>query len=286
MELASGGPGAIRIGDYLVDHALVLDTSEACYSAQHALLPRRARVRVAAAGNAAIRLLREAWVLEALGHRGVPRLYECGMLAGHQPWSAMEAIDGDSLAYVLAAGPLPVAEVLRVVRGVAEVLAHAHALGIVHGRVRADTIVLRDDVLPALVDWRDARVECIEETVRVPALDGTGPLFRAAPGGAQGPAVDGSGDVLALGIVAYRALTGQLPAGPATGPAPVVEMIEAMLAPGPLARPSAAAVASEAARIALAGAFAQPEPQPQPAPELEDLHLIDTAPVMVVPVCG
>jgi hypothetical protein len=254
MELAQAGSGAVRIGDYVVDHPLALDTSEACYVAQHALLPRRARVRVAGLGEhaAAIRLLREAWVLEALGHRGVPRLYECGMLAGDQPWSAMEPIEGDLLARVLAAGPLPITEVLRILRGVAEVLAHAHALGIVHGRVCAETIVLRDDVLPALVDWRDARFECI----------------------------DGSGDVLGLGIVTYRALTGELPAGHARGPAPIVALIEAMLAPGPLARPSAAAVAAEAAQIAVPGALA--EVRTEPVPEVEDGLLFDTERVVVV----
>jgi hypothetical protein len=243
MELAPAIPGAVRIGDYIVDHALAFDTSEACYLAQHALLPRRARVRVAALGarRATRRLLREAWVLEALGHPGVPRLYDCAILPRERAWSAIEPIEGDSLATVLATGPLPIPEMLRVVRGIAEVLAHAHALGIVHGRVRAESILLRDDVLPALVDWRDARLEC----------------------------VDGSGDVLGLGIIAYRALTGHMPAGPATGPASIAGWIEAMLAPGPLARPSAAAIAAEAARFATPGVLV--EEHAGPVPEVEDV---------------
>lgn len=242
--------GTVRVGSYVLEHELASGAGETHYLARHVVLPRRVLLRVAAADQRelAVSMLREAWVLEALGHHGVPRMYECGSLPGARPWLAVEALDGETVASALAAGPLAVTQVIALVHGIAETLAHAHALGIVNGGVRAEAIVLREGRSPCLIDWRGARVE----------------------------SQDGSLDVLALGVIAHRALTGELPVARAHGPAPLIALVESMLEADPAERPSAAAVAAEAARLTTPGALDETD---EPAVVVEDILLVEPPPV-------
>src|SRR2546423_1140855 len=106
---------------------------------------------------AAVTLLREACLLEALRHPGVPCLYESSMLPDRRPWFAYERIAGPTLADRIAGGPLPPHEVAAIVRDLAETLEHVHRRGIVHRGLRPDRIVLSPDRVfgVPIVDWSD-----------------------------------------------------------------------------------------------------------------------------------
>ncbi|MGE5186611.1 MAG: protein kinase domain-containing protein [Acidobacteriota bacterium] len=238
-----------RIGDYAIERELPAAGPAAVFHATHVLLPRRAIVRVlrppfATVRPAAVELMREACLIEALRHPGVPRVYECGRL-GEQPWIACEHVEGEHLADTLDSRCLRIDEVIALVRDVAGILAHAHTRGIVHRNLRPEAIVRGDGKrgFPlCLVDWSSARV-----------------------------ADDGSGAVLARGAIAHLALAGELPGPeqPLAGPPRVVALIQAMLAPEAAARPTAARVAAEATRLA--------------APELEELDPVDVEEIHLPP---
>jgi hypothetical protein len=186
-----------RIGDYVVDRELALDDrSEAVgsvYAATHVVLPRQAQIQVAAPGSreAAIQLLREACLLEALSHRGIPRVYECGVLGERRAWSAIELVDGVPFERFVGAGPLAVADLVVALRDVADILRHAHERGVVHRRLSARAIrhssTRRGSYLVS--GWADARTIDADADV----------------------AVDPRDDVYALGRIAFRALTGVAP---------------------------------------------------------------------------
>ena len=77
-------PGA-RVGDYHIERELGEDATGIIYLATHVVLPRQAHLKVSRGGAraAAIHLLREACILEALarpGHPGIPHVHECGVL--------------------------------------------------------------------------------------------------------------------------------------------------------------------------------------------------------------
>lgn len=132
-----------RIGDYLIEHQLDART----YLAVHAVLPRRARITVGG--------LREACLLEALAHPGIPRVFECGKLPDRQPWLAVECVDGE------LPGRLSEAGVVEMIRCVAEILDHAHRRGVDHGNVRPEAIVRaspRRGTSYVLLDW--GRASC------------------------------------------------------------------------------------------------------------------------------
>jgi len=225
-------PG-MRIGDYRIDRELGTQESCVVYLCLHAVLPRQAAVKVMARGAeparpTTTRVLREAYLLESLSHPGIPRVFECAVLPDGRPWAAFERIEGTSLAALIAGGPLAAAEVALMLRDVGDLLAHAHARGVVHRRLTTDAIVRVTD--------RGAAV-CVRHWDEARAVDGE-------PRGAADP----RDDVHALGAVMLHALAGAAPDLRAPPPAaercpdaPVelTSLIDQMLADDPSSRPPA-----------------------------------------------
>ena len=223
-----------RVGDYTIERESSREQSGVVYQATHLLLPRKAHVKVANDRVVAKQVLREACVLEALQHAGIPRVYECGILADRRPWVAFQRIDGHTLASALG-GPMPVADLVVLLRDLADVLAHAHARGVVHSRVMPETIVLTPDRALAvyLRGWSLART--VESTQSLDIRD----------------------DIYALGVVAFRALTGCLhtPSVSATdwcpsAPTDLTALIDVLLDDNPRVRPTSEEVRERAGWLA------------------------------------
>ena len=219
-------PGA-RIGDYVIEREVAYEASAIVYFATHVVLPRQAHIKVAHPGSraAAVQLLREACILEALSHPSVPRVHECGVLADRRPWCSIEMMPGESFDQFAGDKPVALSDLVVALRDVADILRHAHERGIVHCRLTAGAILRtqRRRSVYVIEDWGDAR-----------ALDAEADT-----------AVDPKDDIRALGAVVFRALTGQDPrpgVSAAThcssAPVELVEVIDLMLAE-PVARPAA-----------------------------------------------
>ncbi len=232
MESRHGGCNLLRLvgnlSDYVVDRVLAATHDEASYEATHVVLPRRAIVTVATAATASARLVREACLCDELRHPGAPRIYDCGLSDDGLPWIARELVEGDRCALGAGATPPDAAsaaiEIAEMLCDVADVLAYAHARGIIHGNLWLEAIV-RDRGTRGfplcVIDWRRVR---------------------------RGPAIEGAADVQALGMVAYALL----PAGAADrGSRELATLADAMLVPAGI-RPSAAAVSARAAALVVA----------------------------------
>ncbi len=215
-----------NLSDYVVDSVLASTHDEASFEATHVVLPRRAIVTVATSAMASARLVREACLCDELRHPGAPRIYDCGLSDDGLPWIARELVEGvrcelSASARTAASTAIEIAEMLC---GVADVLAYAHARGIIHGNLWLEAIV-RDrgsrGFPICVVDWRRVR---------------------------RGPAIEGAADVQALGMVAYALL----PDG-ADDRAwrELAALADAMLVPAGI-RPSAAEVRARAAALVVA----------------------------------
>lgn len=182
-----------RIGDYIVEQQLGLEETGVVYLGRHAVLPRRAAVKVMHGGEAwsrqvAVRMLKEACLVEALSHPGVPRVYECGVLADRRPWTAFEYVDGDPIGTTIANGPMAVADAVVLIRDVADILEHLHHRGIVHRHLTPESIIR--------APGRRFSV-CIRDWSHASPLDAD-----------AAQRLDPRDDVYALGVIAFRALTG------------------------------------------------------------------------------
>lgn len=217
-----------RIGDYRVEYEVAIDATAVVYLATHVVLPRQVHIKVTHPGSrtAAVQLLREACLLEALSHIAIPRVYECGALADRRPWCAVEVMSGITLKQLAGDGPLALSDLVVVLRDIADVLRHAHEHGVVQRRLLTSTIVRtqRHRGGFAISDWSDART-----------LD-------------SDPALDPKDDIYALGTIAFRALTGR-PAEPSVSvatycpaaPPELISLIDQMLGE-PVGRPAASEV--------------------------------------------
>lgn len=171
---------------------------------------------------------------------------------GAQPWLAVEYVAGPSLtAVVRAQGPLPEADVRRVVAGVAEALRSVHQAGIVHRDLKPSNILLGDEG-PFVIDFGIAKALDTTSLTRTGLKVGT-PSFMA-PEQVRGSISTPAADVWALGAVALYAATGQRAFGEgdttvvyyrvvheepdlSTCPAWLLPLVQACLAKDPEARP-------------------------------------------------
>ena len=208
-----------RIGDYQVEREIRREDGATTYAAVHLVLPRRAALRVLDGGKkpVALAMLREACILEALHHPGIPRVFECGVLADKRPWVAMELIEGPTFVELCREGPLAIVDLVVALRVVSEVLEHAHGRGVMHQRLGEGVIV---------------RAPGRHTDFTVTGWGGVG----TRDGNASS---DPSRDVHALGTLAFRALTGtahtpnaSARTGAAAAPLELAELIDDMLAPG------------------------------------------------------
>ncbi|MEZ6185969.1 MAG: tetratricopeptide repeat protein [Planctomycetota bacterium] len=157
------------------------------------------------------RLEREVLALRRLEHPHVVRLLDAGVCP-QGPWLALEFVEGETLEARLRRGPLRVEQARRIGVQLADALAHAHTLGILHRDLKPDNVLLRgDDAL--LTDFGLARHDDLD----LSQLTASG-AFLGTPGfwppeQAQG-ATDQIGpwsDVYGLGAVLYACLSGRPP---------------------------------------------------------------------------
>lgn len=211
-----------RVGNYRVERELGPTGSGLLLLARHLVLPRRAIIKVVHSAFAAVQpfvvqTLREACILEAIAHPGVPVVYESGVLPERRPWFAFERISGPTLEELLVPGALASIDVASLIRNIADIIEHAHRRGVIHRGLRPDRVVITNDRrYPVCIpDWSEAIAH--DATTHVPQATPNGSRNYIAPELAQQGSlgtqelVDDRVDVFALGAIAYRALTGEPP---------------------------------------------------------------------------
>ena len=148
------------------------------------------------------RFLREARTAAGLSHPNIVPVYaveEHGAVVCFM----MAYVSGGTLAArVREEGPLPPADVSRLMQEVAWALAYAHQHGVIHRDVKPENILLERGSQRALVtDFGIARVR--ETAGATPAGDLLGTPRLTSPEQAGGEPVDGRSDLYSLGVTAF-----------------------------------------------------------------------------------
>jgi serine/threonine-protein kinase len=154
------------------------------------------------------RFVREARIVASLNAANVVRVLDVSPPDARVPWLAMERLTGHDLAdHLREHKRMGVRSVLTMLRQVGLGLDAARAAGVVHRDLKPRNLFLssRGDVWKIL-DFGVARLAG-EETLTRDQIVGT-PNYMA-PEQANGSPVTHRTDLFALGVIAYRALTGR-----------------------------------------------------------------------------
>ena len=180
--------------------------------------------------------MREAETAANLSHPNIVPIFSVDERDG-LAWFVMALIEGENIGdRVQNQGPLPFADVRRIMREVADALAYAHVRGVVHRDIKPDNILLDAQSGRALVtDFGIARATTEGES----RLTATGtaigtPSYMSPEQCAGERELDGRSDLYSLGAVAYYMVAGQPPFdGPST---PVIMMKQVTEKPVPVGR--------------------------------------------------
>ncbi len=159
------------------------------------------------------RFLREAETAAQLSHPHIVPIYSVDERDG-LVFFVMACVDGLTLARALhETGPMDPQEVRRLLIGVAEALAYAHARGVVHRDIKPDNILIDGESgRPMVTDFGIARA-VMESDSRLTATGvaiGT-PAYMSPEQAAGDRQIDGRSDLYSVGILAYQMLSGELP---------------------------------------------------------------------------
>jgi tRNA A-37 threonylcarbamoyl transferase component Bud32 len=154
------------------------------------------------------RFEQEARAVNHFKHPGTVEVHDVDVSEDGAPFIVMELLDGDPLSELARRpGGVPLSDLLRLVDELCDVLAAAHARGIIHRDIKPDNLfVLRDGHLKVL-DFGIARVRAgvpLTLQTRAGAALGTAPYMP--PEQIKGVEIDARADLFAVGATMFRLL--------------------------------------------------------------------------------
>ncbi|HKA91427.1 MAG TPA: serine/threonine-protein kinase [Haliangiales bacterium] len=249
----------IRVGNYIVERRLGTGGQADVFLARDVVLRRLVALKVLHRGSSQdVRGLEEARLIATLDHPNIVRLYHVERAEGVW-YMAMEYVDGGNLELRVArVGPLEPVRAIKNAFVVADALAHAHKIGVIHRDVKPQNLLETRAGVLKLADFGLAglRTESLENTARPVRLVGT-PQYLA-PEMWLGEPASAKSDMYGLGATLYFMLTGQppfqaknvrelraahldeRPAIPGDVPAAAAEVILRCMAKSPTDRPTSA----------------------------------------------
>jgi serine/threonine-protein kinase len=155
-------------------------------------------------------LLNEARSAGKLSHPGIVTIYDVGQENENLAFIAMEFVEGGSLQEVLdSKRKLQTAEVLDILRQVAEALDYSHQKSIVHRDIKPSNILLHQTSAVKVTDFGIARIVSSGVNTGTGIVMGT-PWYMS-PEQVNAQRVDGRSDQFSLAVVAFELLCGTHP---------------------------------------------------------------------------
>ena len=149
------------------------------------------------------RFFREARAAAALRHPNIITVYASGQ-HDHQPYMAMEFVDGESLADLIKSRrTVPLSDKISYLEQICAGLHVAHRAGIVHRDIKPANIMVDREGVVRILDFGIARIEGSAMT-----QDGSmmGSLNYMSPEQMLGRPVDHRSDIFSVGSLAYELL--------------------------------------------------------------------------------
>jgi serine/threonine protein kinase len=214
-----------QLGSYKIQSLLDAGAMGEVYRARDIKLGREVAIKVLSRAftsdpERVRRFEREARVLAALNHPHIIAIYGFEEASGMRGL-VMELVEGETLADLVARGPVPIADALSIARQIAEALEAAHEHGIIHRDLKPANIKITVKGVVKVLDFGLAKAVSAEgggatlsqaptigfESTREGLIVGTAAYM--GPEQARGKRIDKRADIWAFGCVLYEMLTGR-----------------------------------------------------------------------------
>ncbi|MBI1375327.1 MAG: protein kinase [Phycisphaera sp.] len=215
-----GQVATLRVGDYVVLHAIGAGGSAQVFKARHRETDHVAAIKLLAKARrdskvSVKRFLREAEAAARVRHPNIVAAYDAG-LHNHAPYLVMEYVEGRDLdAIISETGPLSVDRAVDYVSQAARGLAFAHAHGVIHRDVKPSNILLDAAGAARVLDLGTAHIDMPDHKSNA-GLTSTGGIlgtaYYMAPEQAENAkGVDERADIYSLGCTLFKLITGDVP---------------------------------------------------------------------------
>jgi hypothetical protein len=221
VDTAELRPGT-EVGGYVIDAKIGVGGMGVVYGARHPRIGKRVAIKVLApmySANASTvrRFEQEAKVVNEIRHPNIVDVFQFGELPDGRSYFVMEWLDGQPLSERVERGPLSAQDTIAILDVVSDALEAAHEHGVIHRDLKADNVFLvrgRNRATVKLLDFGLAKLAGKSDTASVHrtrsgVIVGT-PAYMA-PEQARAKMIDARTDVYALGVLAYKMLTGAMP---------------------------------------------------------------------------
>lgn len=207
------------------------------FSAQDTRVGRTVAIRIVKPAisrepHARDRLLEDARRAAALSHANVACLVEWGE-EDDQVFLAFEFVHGERLGAEIAGRPLNVRRAIDIGVQIADALAEGHGLGLVHGDLRPDQIVITPKGRPKILDfgflsWTNGGHvrQAVADLASVDRSHVVSIVAYMSPEQALGEAIDHRTDIFSLGVLLYEMVTGRSPFLAETPSATLVRILQ------------------------------------------------------------
>jgi serine/threonine protein kinase len=215
-------PGAIVAGKYRLAKPLARGGVGTVWVAKHVQLGHDVAVkfldaRVALSPQVRTRFEREARAAATLRSPHIVQVFDYGV-QGDAPYLAMELLTGETLhARLRRVKRLSLVDAYRIIAQIGKGLKRAHDVGFVHRDLKPANIYLarndeEEDDLVKILDFGIAKETNAEvgESTKTGELVGS-PHFMSPEQIRGEREVDGRSDLWALGVILFKAITGELP---------------------------------------------------------------------------
>ncbi len=216
-SVSSLSPG-MTFGNYQILQRLGTGGMGEVYRAKDTRLEREVAIKTlllerGSQPEALSRFEKEARAAGALNHPNIVTIYELGEVNG-TCYIAMELVTGETVRELLASGPVPFRKAVAIAAQIADALARAHAIGIVHCDLKPENLMVSGDTAKIL-DFGLAKLLGVNQvrdsdssTTNTSQGTITGSVGYMSPEQATGGEVDFRSDQFSFGLVLYEMVTG------------------------------------------------------------------------------
>ncbi|HVJ92010.1 MAG TPA: serine/threonine-protein kinase, partial [Labilithrix sp.] len=201
---------------WVIEKLLGVGGMASVYAARHKLGRRDAikilHAEVAESEQLRARFEQEAHAVNAFRHPGVVEIRDVDTTDEGAPFLVMELLEGETLSERLErAHSVEPREMLGIATHVLDVLAAAHARGIIHRDIKPANVFLTREGRVKVLDFGIARVRSADRRVRTTKAGvALGTMAYMAPEQARGERIDGRADLYAVGATIFRSVTGRI----------------------------------------------------------------------------